>query len=210
MQNVYAADHHLVTRLGLKHLLAQTGRYAVAAEFSEFSGLLAQTRTRLPNLVITELSLPGGGSLEGLKDFTREFPSVPTLVFTHFEASQYALRALKAGARGFLCKSASAAELVQALDTLQRGETFFSEATAPLQALVKFPRSRASDLPHETLSNREFDVLLMIARGTPLKAVAEKLQLSTKTISTYRHRILTKFAMRSNADLVEYVLKHGL
>ena len=202
------ADDHPIVREGLRRIasagvgISVTGEASTAAELFR---LLAQAAV---DVVLLDVSMPGSTFVETLKELRERHPHIKVLVLSVHPEDQWAMRALRAGAAGYLTKDHSPEQLVEAIRRVARGGKYVSEMLAEkLAGLVDHGRTRA---PHERLSDREFEVLRALGSGMSVKDVAEQLNLSAKTISTYRARLLEKMGLKSRADLVRYVVEHEL
>lgn len=208
MIRIAIADDHPIVREGLRRIasagvgISVTGEASTAAELFR---LLAQAAV---DVVLLDVSMPGSTLVETLADLRGRHPSIKVLVLSVHPEDQWAVRALRAGASGYLTKDRSPEQLVEAIRRVARGGKYVSEALAEkLAGLVDHGSPRAA---HERLSDREFEVLRALGSGMAVKDVAEQLNLSAKTISTYRARLLDKMGLTSRADLVRYVMEHDL
>jgi DNA-binding NarL/FixJ family response regulator len=208
MIKVLIADDHAVVRQGLKQILQELPELTVVGEANSGEQMLGQLRTEECNLVIMDISMPGRSGLEILKLLKHEHPKLRVLVLTMHSEDQFAVRMLKAGAAGYLMKESAPEELVKAIRKIMSGGRYVSPTLAEKLAFHMQPE--ANEEPHEALSDREFQVMLMIAKGKPVKEIAEELMLSVKTISTYRARVLEKLNLRTNAQLIHYAIRNGL
>jgi len=208
MIRVLIVDDHAVVREGLKHILADAEDVVVAGEAGSGPDALALVRREGYEVVVTDISMPGRGGLELVSDLKRERPRLPVLVLSVHGEDQLALRALQAGAAGYLTKETAPEELLRAVRQIAQGRKFVSPRLAERLAERLDPAAGAP--PHERLSDREFLVLLQLARGRSVKEIAGELALSVKTVSTYRTRLLEKMGLRSNAELAAYALRRGL
>ena len=200
-------DDHPLMRRGMRETLAAAGIEVVgeATRSEEVSGVLQATRC---DIVLLDLSLPGRGGLDVLKDLRREWPSTPVLIVSSFAESQYALRAIQAGAAGYLSKSSVPDELVDAVrSVINTGEYINAIVGAELARFASRPGGRP---PHERLSDREREVLRLLVQGHTVSEIAASLSLSVKTISTYRSRLMEKLAIRTTADLIRYAIEQEL
>jgi len=208
MIRVLIADDHAVVREGLKRIVAENADMEVAGEAGNGHEVLDFARRRECDLVLLDLAMPGKDGLDTLKELKLLRPHLPVLVLSVYPEEQYAVRLLRAGAAGYLTKESAPEELVAAIRKVSRGGRYVSEALA--EQLAVLLGSGTDRPPHETLSDREFRVMVMLASGKTASEVAEALCLSVKTISTYRSRALRKMNMRNNAELSFYAVKHGL
>jgi len=208
MLKIIIADDHGIFREGLKQVIAGTANMSVTDEAADGTELLAKLRTNDYDLVILDISLPGRSGLEILAETKSMRPKLPVLILSMHPEEQYAMRALKSGASGYLTKGSSAQELIEALQKIALGKKYVSASMAELLA------SRIgsdSDGPlHERLSDREFQVMRMIAAGATPRKIAEELLVGIKTVNTYRVRVLQKMEMKCNADLTRYAVQHKL
>ena len=206
MIRVLIVDDHAVVRRGLRELLAETGAVSVG---EAATAVEAMERIGEPwDLVILDLNLPGRGGLDLLVEVKRECPALPVLVLTVYSEDQYAIRALRLGAAGYLTKESAPEQLLEAVTKVIGGGRYVSPSLA--EKLVVSLHPGHDGAPHEALSNREYQVFRLLASGKTVGQVAEELNLSAKTISTYRGRILEKMEMRSNADLTHYAVRNEL
>jgi len=205
---VLLADDHTIVRAGLKEILANTGDIAVAAEATNGQEVMAQIRARSFDVAVLDMTMPGRSGIELIKQVKDEKPKLRILVLTMHSEEQYAVRALKAGASGYLTKEAAADQLVAAIRRIAGGGAYVSPETAERLALAAAPRAEA--VPHTLLSDREFQVLQMIAGGRTVGEIAKRLSLSVKTVSTHKTRILQKMGFSNQAELIRYALEHKL
>ena len=202
------ADDHRLVREGLKQLLSEAPGIVVAAEAANSHEVMEKVRTEEIDVVLLDISMPGRSGLEVLKELKRIRPTLPVLMVTMYPEKEYAVRALKTGAAGYLTKSCAPDELITAVRRVTSGGRYVSPSVAEVLAVelqegVEKPR-------HELLSNRELQVMLMIARGKTVGEIAGDMCLSAKTVSTYRARILEKLKLSNNAELTRYAIKEGL
>ena len=208
MYKILIADDHAVVRKGLKQILTETSDMIAAGEASTGQEVLDMLMKNEYDVVILDISMPGRSGLDIMKDLKNMKSSIPVLVLSIHPEEQYAVRALKAGASGYLTKESAPDELVVAVRKVAQGGKY---VTTSLAEKLAFDLGKANEKPlHETLSDREFQVLCMIGSGKPVKEIAEELCLSIKTISTYRSRILEKTKMKNNAEITRYAIKNGL
>ncbi len=208
MIRVLVADDHGVVREGIKRILADTPDLCVAGEADNGREAYAKVATQAWDVVLLDLSMPGKSGLEVLHDLKRLRPQLPVLVFSMHTGGQYAMRAFKAGALGYLPKDCLPQELVAAIRKVVHGGRYVSPSLA--EQLV-FEVTRKSDQPLYTdLSDREYQVLCLLAAGNTVSDIAQELALSVKTISTYRARILEKLHLKTTAELIRYAILHEL
>jgi len=201
-------DDHAIVREGLKQILAETDDLVVAGEAANGHEVLEHIRQEDWDLVLLDLAMPGRDGLETLKELKREKPKLPVLILSIYPEEQYAVRALKAGASGYLTKESAPEELIAAIRKVSHGGKYISLSLAEKLALHL---EVASERPvHEMLSDREYQVMLMIASGKTVKEIADEMFLSVKTVSTYRVRALNKMGMKNNSAFTYYAIKHGL
>ncbi|MEP0766314.1 MAG: response regulator transcription factor [Fimbriimonadia bacterium] len=208
MIRVLIADDHAVVREGLRRILLAAGDMTVAGEAATAQELLQLARQVACDVALVDLSMPGSAGLEALRELRSLRPGLPIVVLSIHPESQYAVRVIQAGAYAYLGKSVEPTVILHAIRKAYVGERYITEEVGQLLAdhLVS-ARDRA---PHELLSDREFQVLEMLAKGKTVTEIAAELSLSTKTVSTYRARVLAKLGARTNADLTRYALTHGL
>jgi len=208
MIKILIADDHAVVREGLKQVLSENPDLIVAAEASTGQEVIDKIAKNDFDLVVLDISMPGRGGLDILKEIKIQKPRLPVLVLSMYPEEQYAVRVLKTGASGYLTKESAPDELVKAIRQISQGKKYVSPSLAEKLALdLEISSDRP---PHETLSDREYQVMCMIASGKTLKEISEELSLSIKTISTYRTRIMEKMKMKSNAELTHYAIKNRL
>lgn len=209
MINVLVADDHLVVRRGLKQVLGQTDDIVVTAEASTASELRQHLATGHYHLVVLDISLPDESGIVVLKEVKQLHPKLPVLMLSVHSEQQYAVRSLRAGAAGYLTKDSAAEELVAAVRKAVSGGRYVSSALA--EKLASALASDADEAPlHERLSDREFEVLRLVGAGKTATEIATQLQLSVKTVSTYRSRLLEKLNLQSTAELMHYAIRHEL
>lgn len=208
MIKILIADDHAIVRKGLKQIVSETPDIIVIDEASTGYEVVDKVRGNDYDAVILDISMPGGDGLDILKQIKKVKSKIPILVLSVHPEDQYAVRALRAGAAGYLTKESAPDELITAIRRVSGGRKYVSSQLAEKLALHIEVDSEKK--PHEILSDREYQVLCMIASGKSVKDVAAELCLSVKTISTYRTRILEKMRMKNNAALTHYAIKHGL
>ena len=208
MIKILIADDHPVVRKGLKEIIEEAPGMMVGDEASNGQEILEKVRKSDFDIVLLDISMPGRSGLEILKELKSEKPDLSVLILSMHPEEQYAVRVLKAGASGYLTKESAPDELIAAIRKASIGRKYISSSLAEKLA---FYLEIDDERPlHETLSDREYEVMRMIASGKTITKIAEKLFLSVKTISTYRSRILEKMRMKSNAELTHYALKNRL
>lgn len=205
---IIIADDHTIFREGLKQVIARTATMTVAGEAADGAELLDTIRREEFDLVILDISLPGRSGLDILADIRGIRPKLPVLILSMHPEEQYALRAMKSGASGYLTKGSSSHQLIDALQKIALGKKYVSPSMAEI--LVTNLGSDSEEPLHERLSGREFQVMRMIAEGATPKTIAEDLMIGIKTVNTYRVRILQKMGMKCNADLTRYAVEHKL
>lgn len=208
MTRILIADDHAILRQGLKQILADEIGAATFGEAGNATETLAHLHKQAWDVLILDINMPGRNGFEVLDEVRRYFPALPVLVLSSTPEDQLGLRAIKAGAAGYLNKQTAPEQLVNAVRTVQRGDQFISTALA--QRLVADLR-RGTDRPrHEALSDRELQVCKMSAAGKSVKEIAAELSLSPKTVSTFRSRVFEKLSVKNDIELAHYVSEHGL
>jgi two-component system, NarL family, invasion response regulator UvrY len=205
---ILIVDDHAVVRAGLKQILAETPDMEVSGEAATSREALKMAANAYFDLVLLDISLPDMSGLDVLKELHREDSDRPILMLSMYPEEQYAIRALKAGAKGYLTKESAPAELLSAIRKVCLGGRYISLALA--EKLACYLGTDSDRSPHQRLSDREYQVMMMIASGKTVTEIAEELTLSTKTISTNRSRALQKMGMSNNAEFTYYAVKEGL
>lgn len=201
-------DDHAMLRHGLRALLSDELKGSIFGEASDAAEALTQLRRQEWDIALVDIGLPGKSGLDLIKEMKTEWPALPVLVLSGHTEDQFALRTLKAGAGGYMTKESAPEELVKAVRKILAGGRYVSSALAEQLALTaKKDLTRA---PHETLSDREYEVMVWIASGKTVTEIADELSLSAKTISTYRARILEKLGVKNSAEIVQYALRNGV
>ena len=208
MIRILIADDHPIVRQGLKQILTEEPDMGEFGEAKNSQETLDLVRKGDWDVVILDITMPGRGGLDTLKEIRTERPKLPVLILSIHPEDQYAVRALKAGAAGYMTKESAPDDLIKAIRKVLKGGKYISPSLA--ENLALFLERDDQKSPHESLSDREYQVMCMIAAGKKVKEIAESLSLSVKTISTYRARILDKMKMKSNADLIHYAIQNRL
>lgn len=208
MLRILIADDHTVVRRGLRQILLDEFSNAEIDEVADAEELINKVMSDKWDVVVSDLSMPGRSGLDALQQIKLSHPDLPVLILSIHPEEQYAIRALKSGASGYLSKDTAPDELVKAVQRVLLGKKYISQSIAE-----KLANNFSSDtsLPvHETLSDREFDVMKQLANGKSVSEIAEMLSLSVTTVSTYRARVMVKMGLRSNSDLTKYALENKL
>ncbi len=208
MIRVLLADDHAIIRDGVKQILADTDDLVVAGEAANGTVVLKLVAEQRWDILVLDISMPGKNGLELVKLIRQDKPRLPILVFSMHQEEQYALRALHAGASGYLTKESDGEVLIAAIRKVAGGGVHVSEKVAEMLARERMPAK--DDLPHARLSDREFQIFEKIIAGVRLTDIAAELNLSIKTVSTHKSRILQKMNMASDTDLVRYAIGRGL
>ncbi len=208
MIRVLIADDHPLARRGLRDIFEDEADITIGAEAENGQEVLKAVREGRWDVLVLDLSMPGLSGLDLLKQLKSEKPGLPVLVVTMHPEKQYAVRALRAGASGYLTKGSPPEEIIAAVRKLAAGGKYASSTLT--ETLVRRIDEPEDKMPHETLSDREFQVLCMVASGMTVSEIAHKLSLSVNTISTYRSRILDKMSMQNNAQLTRYAVDNQL
>lgn len=202
------ADDHAILRAGIKQILLTEFPSAIIEEVSNAEELIKAIRKEEWSLIISDLTMPGGSGLDALQQIRAEFPTLPVLILSMHPEEQFAPRLLKAGASGYLNKETVPTELTTAVRRILQGRKYITSAIA--EKLAEGLQRVSDKLPHETLSNREFDIFQLLAAGKTVGEIAEILSLGVTTISTHRSRILAKMSLKNNAELILYAINNSL
>ena len=208
MINILIADDHAVVREGLKQIISETPDMRVTDEADNGQDVLNKVSEQNYDVVLLDITMPGRSGLDVLKQLKSKKPKLPVLMLSVHPEEQYAIRTLKAGASGYLTKGSATDELIAAIRKISTGKKYVSSSLAEKLAFdldMDYEKPR-----HEILSDREYQVMSMIASGKTVKEIADELSLSVQTISTYRSRILEKMKMKNNAEIIYYAVKQGL
>ena len=208
MIKILIADDHGIIRKGIKQILSRTSDIEVAAEASTGQEALEKIWTSHFDLVILDISLPGRNGLEILKQIKSHKPKLPVLILSMYPEEQYAVRVLRAGASGYLTKESDKNELIEAIRRIAEGKKYITPSLAEKLASELEPSNDKA--LHERLSDREYHILCMIAKGKSSNEIADELALSVKTVSTHRARVLEKMGMKSNGELTHYAVQSKL
>lgn len=208
MIRIVIADDHAIVREGLKRIVSSAEGMEVVGEAANGIEALHRVRELQFDLLMLDLSMPGRSGMELIKLAKAEKPRLRILVLSMHQEMQYAVRAIKSGASGYLTKESAPAQLEQAIRKIAAGGAYISSEVAEQLALAAMPGSAA--VPHESLSNREFEVLRLLADGVSVTAIAGQLHLSVKTVSTHKANLMQKMNLNNSSELVRYALRHGL
>ena len=208
MIRVIVVDDHAVVRKGLTQILSDTENIRVVGEAPNASEGVRQLRVTPCDVLLMDVSMPGKNGIEAVKMIRDEFPNLRVLILSMYPEDQFGVRALKAGASGYLTKDSPPEKLIEAVERIVAGKRYITSELAELLAESMGPASEVP--PHQTLSDREFQTLRLIASGKKLSEIASTLALSPKTVSVYRTRLLEKMRLTNNAELTHYAIKHGL
>jgi DNA-binding NarL/FixJ family response regulator len=209
MIRVAVADDHAVVRRGLRQIIAESDDLMFAGEAASADDLLTLLRSRSFELLVLDYSLGSRSGTDVLDHVRSEFPHLPVLILSMHDEDLFAVRALRAGASGYVQKEAAAEELLAAIRHIAAGGTYLSPAMAQ-RTVADLARGSAPELLHERLSDRELEVFRLLGQGRSVTDIARTLNLSVKTVSTHRTRILHKTGLSDNSDIVRYVHSHGL
>jgi two-component system invasion response regulator UvrY len=206
--NILIADDHAIVRDGLKQILARTGDLVAGGEAKNGQEVLRLVREGKWDLLLTDMSMPGRSGIDLIKQVKSEQPKLPILVLSMHQEHQYAVRAIRAGASGYLNKDSASELLVSAIRKVVSGGVFVSEIAAEL--LARETMGGPDVAPHTLLSDREFQVFSMIVQGKTVTEIAAELSLSVKTVSTHKVHVLEKMNFTNQAELVRYAMEHRL
>jgi two-component system invasion response regulator UvrY len=208
MIRVLIVDDHAIVRRGLRELLSDEFHGASFGEASDARQALEELRGNKWDVALLDIALPGKSGLDLLKELKAEWPKLPVLVVSAHPEDQFAVRVLKAGAGGYMTKESAPEELAKAIRKILAGGRYVSPVLA--EKLAMGVANDPTRTPHETLSDREYEVMSRIASGKTVTEIAEELSLSAKTISTYRARVLEKLDVKNSAEIVQYAIRNGL
>ena len=205
---VFITDDHAVVRKGLRGILEESDEIEVVGEAGDYGGLVAGLKKHAFDVLVIDIAMPGKNGIDALKQVLKDRPGLRALVVSMYPEDQFALRALKAGASGYLTKTSGPDRLVEAVRTIAAGRKFVTPEVA--LALAEHVSAATEGSPHATLSDREFQTLRLIAAGHKLSEIASQMAISVKTVSVYRARLLEKMRMKSTAELTRYAVEHKL
>lgn len=205
---IIIADDHAIVREGLKQIVAEEKDMLVCGEAENASGLMELLNKEQWSIVVLDINMPGKSGLEALKDIKQIYPNLPVLILSMFSEDQYGLRAIKAGASGYLKKVSAPTELVIAIRKIVSGRKYINTSLA--EKLAENLGSGNNIFLHDKLSDREYQIMCNIALGKSAEEIAEELSLSINTIYTYRNRIFEKMLMKSNVELTQYAVQNKL
>lgn len=208
MIKVLIADDHPIVRRGTKEIIEEAPDMVVADEASNGTEVLNKTLAGGFDVVLLDISMPGRGGMDILTELKGAKPDLPVLILSMHPEKQFAIRALKTGASGYLTKASAPYELITAIRTVSQGEKYISSSLARI--LASLLEENTEKKPHETLSNREYQVMCMVSSGKSVKEIADELCLSVKSISTYRTRILEKLKVKNDVELTHYAIQNKL
>ena len=208
MIRVLIADDHAIVRKGLVQIASESREIEMRGEASEYSSLMRLMKDDPCDVLLLDISMPGKNGIDVLKIVREQYPKTQVLILSMYPEDQYAIRALKAGAAGYLTKDSAPERLVEAILSVSRGKKYITPKVAEMLATHLVTDTEGA--PHETLSDREFQTMRLIASGKQLSQIADELALSPKTVSVYRARVLEKMQLKNNAEITHYAIKHGL
>lgn len=205
---ILIADDHAIVREGLKQIVAEEKDMLVAGEAENTYELMKLLKNHSWDIIVLDINMPGKNGLEALKDIKLFYPKLPVLILSMFSEDQYGLRAIKAGASGYLKKVSAPTELVNAIRKIVSGRKYINQQLA--EKLADSLNDRKKEALHEKLSDREYQILCNIASGKSAEEIAEDLSISINTVYSYRNRILEKMSMKSNVELTKYAIQNKL
>lgn len=209
MIHILIADDHDILRAGLKHILADTGDIVVAGEAGNGIEALALLRGGEWDALVLDLTMPGRNGIELIKQIKGEFPKLPILILSMHKEDIYAVRALKAGASGYLCKDNAEALLAEAIRKVVGGGLFINQSVSE-KLTLDILQGRHNQLPHNRLTDREYQIFLLLVQGLGVSEIGRQLSLSVKTVSTHKASILAKMGLGNTAELIRYAIQHRL
>jgi DNA-binding NarL/FixJ family response regulator len=209
LTRIVIADDHAIVREGLKRIVAEDSQLEVVDEAADGTQVMRIVREREFDVLVLDLSMPGRSGMELIKLVKAERPKLRILVLSMHQELQYAVRAIKSGASGYLTKESAPAQLVQAIHKIAGGGAFISAEVAEQLALGAMPGGQTA-APHESLSDREFEVFRLLVAGSSVTDIASRLKVSVKTVSTHKANLMQKLGLANQSELVRYALRHGL
>ena len=210
MTRILIVDDHAILRAGLKQMLSECPDIVVGGEAGNGIEALNKIRAEKWDVLVLDMSMPGRNGIELIKQIKGEYPKLPILILSMHTEDAYAVRALRAGASGYLCKDNAESQLEAAIRKVAGGGLFITPAVAEKLAVGMLQASREDGPPHTRLSDREYEVFNYLAAGEGVTDIAHKLNLSVKTVSTHKFRIMQKMNFSNVADLIHYAIRHGL
>lgn len=208
MIKIVIADDHAIVREGLKRIVSSADGLEVVGEARDGNEVIQRVRDQSFDVLMLDLSMPGRNGMETIKLVRAEKPKLRVLVLSMHQELQYAVRAIKSGASGYLTKESAPEMLVQAIRKIASGGAYVSAEVAEQLALNAMPGS--ASLPHESLTDREFEVMQLLVAGTSVTHIAAKINLSVKTVSTHKSNLMQKLALDNQSELIRYAMRHGL
>ncbi len=209
MIHILIADDHDILRAGLKHILADSGDIVVAGEAGNGIEAVGLLRSGQWDAIVLDLTMPGRNGIELIKQIKGEFPKLPILILSMHKEDIYAVRALKAGASGYLCKDNAEAQLAEAIRKVVGGGLFINQSVSE-KLTMDILQGRHNQLPHNRLTDREYQIFLLLVQGLGVSEIGRQLSLSVKTVSTHKASILAKMGLGNTAELVRYAIQHRL
>jgi len=206
--NILIADDHAIVREGLKQIVSDEKDMVVAGEAADSKELFSLLKKSAYDIIVLDINMPGQSGLEALKQIKADFPGLPVLILSMYNEDQYGMRALKAGAAGYLKKVSAPEELVIAVRKIVSGRKYISQYLA--EKMADYLQEKQNGLPYEQLSDREYQVMCHIASGRSAEEIANLLSLSVHTVYSYRNRILEKLHLKTNVELTQYALQNKL
>ena len=209
MIKVLIVDDHDILRAGLKHILKESGDIEVGGEAGDGLSALTKIRGERWDTVVLDLSMPGKSGIELIKQIKAEFPKLPILILSMHKEDIYAVRTLRAGASGYLCKDNAEAQLAEAIRKVVGGGLFINQSVSE-KLTMDILQGRHNQLPHNRLTDREYQIFLLLVQGLGVSEIGRQLSLSVKTVSTHKASILAKMGLGNTAELVRYAIQHRL
>jgi len=209
MIHILIADDHDILRAGLKHILADSGDIVVAGEAGNGIEAVGLLRSGQWDAIVLDLTMPGRNGIELIKQIKGEFPKLPILILSMHKEDIYAVRALKAGASGYLCKDNAEAQLAEAIRKVVGGGLFINQSVSE-KLTMDILQGRHNQLPHNRRTDREYQIFLLLVQGLGVSEIGRQLSLSVKTVSTHKASILAKMGLGNTAELVRYAIQHRL